>query len=200
MSKFETFNSPELNCIKDVFNQLHHLQLDVNIAYIVESYIYSIVKKSMFLHSHNTEVNGEYRVRFDKRDGEYKKWWSENGNKHIECFYHQDKLEGRYVEYYYTGEKYKECSYSKGFLNGKYTVWHSNNNKQCECNYKYGRRYGIRTSWYENGNKCTEYFDNNYKIHNDYKKWDENGILIKHLIYENDNLIKTIIDTTDDNQ
>ena len=105
MSKFDNFNSDELQIIKDIFNQLHHLQLDTNISYIVESYIYAYVKE-YYSPLDNDEkdkdnsvtIKCEYTLRFDKLEGQYK-CWHMNGNKRLECFYSKGKKEGEYKEY-----------------------------------------------------------------------------------------------------
>ena len=71
MSKFADFNSHELHLIKDVFTQLNHLQLDVNIAYIVEGYIYSVQQESFYLKK-DTLITEQFTTRFDKKDAMYK--------------------------------------------------------------------------------------------------------------------------------
>ena len=137
MSKFDNFNSDELQIIKDIFNQLHHLQLDTNISYIVESYIYAYVKEYYspldndekdkdnsvtireYYSSEEVKLKYEYVVRFDKKHGKYTTWY-ENGNKDIECFYKDGKLEGEYKCWYKNGNKEVECFYKDDKLEGEY--------------------------------------------------------------------------------
>ncbi len=162
MSKFSDFNSDELNLIKSIFTQLHYLQLDINIAYIVEQYIYDIVKEYYPLkEGEKIKLKCEYKLRFDKKNGQYKEFYP-NGNKIVECFYSEGKLNGEYIDYYpENGNKCETYFYSKGKKNGKYIHYYNNstNSIHIEC------------------------FLNDDIFESDYKEYSEDGNLIIHNVY-----------------
>jgi len=171
MTKFESFDSLELNSIKDVFNQLSYLQLDViNLAYIVESYIYFVEKEYHF--GNDNKLKAEYKTKFGLKDGYYKEWHAFNWN---------------------TGEYDKECyltrcTYSNGNRIGKYVEWWNNGEKAKECFYSEdGKLEGTFKSWYRNGNKWLEIVYSNYPTNGEYKEWDQYGQLTKHFINNKNN-------------
>ena len=238
MSKFDDFNSPELHLIKDVFTQLNHLQLDVNIAYIVEQYIYASQQKSFYLKK-DTLITEQFTTRFDKKDGMYKSWYSNNPNlkyehsfytngllegeskkwalggniieeriyskgklnglatdwwfhgsilssKWKECNYIDDKREGLYKEWFSSGQKRIETYYTNDKLEGPLTEYSLHGYKIVECNYSKGKKEGLYKRWHDGGEQLlTEcnYSENN--LHGEYKEYSNDGILIQHLIYEN---------------
>ena len=195
--KFEQFNSEELNIIKELFNELSYLQIDVNLAYIVESYIYSIVKNDcLYLNSEQFKL--EYRVRFDVKDGVCREWYP-NGNKKIECSYKCGVKDGIYREWYLNGNKKIECSYKCGVKDGIYREWYSNSgDKLIECTYKNNKYVGKFTSWFctldtngqrnENDNKFTEcfYSEDSGKLVGKVINWYENGKISIESCYSND--------------
>jgi len=226
--KFQQFNSPELSIIKDVFNKLpSYLELDINsIPYIVESYIYSIIKEQ-----YNPEITDsidcEYQVRYDKKNGYYKSWYQDGVTKMEECYYLNDKLEGKYkrwwencislekpmkecnysngekdglyVEYWFgNGNKYIEYNYSKDKIDGLFTQWYSNGQKSYECNYSNDKLDGSFTKYRFNNNisKLYECFYSDNNRNGDYKEYEEDGSLRKHLIYKDDKIINTILDNS----
>ena len=174
MTKFEPINSPELSIIKDIFNELSYLQLDVNLAYIVESYIYANIKKYYSPESTDEfNITCNYRVRFDKKDGKFQSWNKDNITKMEECFYINDKLNGIYKRWGENGNILIESNYSDGKKNGLYINWwfSGNNKKYIECSYL------------------------NDILHQEYKKWNSDGILIQNLIYQDGKIINTLLPT-----
>lgn len=170
--KFEAFNSVELNSIKEVFNELSYLQLDVNLAYLVESYIYSIVKNDCLIYDSDSDIfKLEYRVRFDVKDGIYKVLYPKSGNTKVECSYKNDKKDGLYREWYPNGAKV-ECSYNNGLQNGLYREWYPNSeNIKIEYSYKNGLRDGLYREWYRNGDKAIECTYKNDKKVGTFTSW-----------------------------
>lgn len=196
--KFEAFNSVELNSIKEVFNELSYLQLDVNLAYLVESYIYSIVKNDCLIYN-SEKYRLEYRVRFDLKDGIYKLFYIKTGYIKKECSFKNDVKDGLYREWYPNSENIKiECSYKNGLLNGLYREWYPNGDKVIECTYKNGTEVGTFTSWFctldtggqrnENDNKFTScfYSEDNGKLVGKVINWYENGKISVECSYSND--------------
>ncbi len=188
--KFEPFNSIELNIIKDVFNELSYLQLDVNLAYLVESYIYSIIKN-------DDTFKIEYRVRYDVKDGIYREWYLNSENIKIEYSYKNGLRDGLYREWYPNGDKAIECTYKNGKKVGTFTSWFStldtggqrneNDNKFTSCFYSEdnGKLVGKVINWYENGNISVECsYSNDGKKDGDYKQYSEDGELQLHTIYK----------------
>jgi antitoxin component YwqK of YwqJK toxin-antitoxin module len=169
--KFEAFNSVELNIIKNVFNELSYLQLDVNLAYLVESYIYSIVKN-------DDTFKIEHRVRFDVKDGIYREWYR-NGDKAIECTYKNDKKVGTFTSWFSTLD-------TGGQRN-------ENDNTFTSCFYSKdnGKLVGKVINWYENGNIAIECsYSNDGKKDGDYKQYSEEGELHLHTIYKDGEIIE----------
>ncbi len=189
MSKFSDFNSDELNLIKSIFTQLHYLQLDINIAYIVEQYIYDIVKEYYPLkEGEKIKLKCEYKLRFDKKNGQYKEFYP-NGNKIVECFYSNDKKEGKCITWNPISEgnnKIVECFYSEGKLNGEYIDYYPENGNKCETYfYSKGKKNGKYIHYYNNSTNSIhiECFLNDDIFESDYKEYSEDGNLIIHNVY-----------------
>jgi len=69
-------------------------------------------------------VNGE---------GEYKRWWYDNGQLKIHCFYKNDKLNGEYKEWYSSGKLNTHCFYKNNKLDGDYKGWWQNGRLEKQC-------------------------------------------------------------------
>ena len=150
MIKFEPFNSTELNIIKDVFNELCYLQLDINIANIIESYIYTTVRE-YYPPELGNSIRSEYRKRFDVKDGEYKMWHSEGKDNKImiETIYTDGKLNGEYKYWYSNGQLGLQATYLNGEINGVMTRWHQDSGeKSVEATYKDGVIVGKMMTYY----------------------------------------------------
>lgn len=176
MSKFADFNSPELHIIKSIFNQLYHLQLDINIAYIVEQYIYSLHQESFYLKK-DTLITEQFTTRFGDKHANYRSWYSNNPNlKYEHSFYINGLLEGESKKWAISGNIMEERIYSKGKLNGLATDWWFHgldvSSKWKECYYTEGKREGLYTEWYPNSEKKhIECFYTNDKLNGEYKSW-----------------------------
>jgi antitoxin component YwqK of YwqJK toxin-antitoxin module len=179
MSKFETFNSPELNCIKDIFNQLHHLQLDVNLAYIVESYIYKWIEE---IHKKGYIIY-RYRIKFGEKDGEYKGYYKD-GNIFIQKSFINGILNGECIKYYPNGKIFIQKSYINGNLNGEYKEYYKNGEKYEQKYYLDGQLNGTYTTWSSRGLLYSERIFIKDKLQQ-YKRWNEYGIITDHIIYKN---------------
>lgn len=250
MTKFENINSLELSIIKKAFNELSYLQLDMNLAYIVESYIYSIVKEyySSKEEMEEKQIKVEYRTKYGLKDGEYKEWYN-TGKLSIKCFYINDKPHGKYESWFSNGKLKTQCTYidgmtegiykhwyknvnpvqlasqytySNGQLNGEYKQWYQNGILWVHGNNKNNEDHGERKSWERNGilslhhyykdgkldGVCTNWINGqlwsqNYykdgKLDGEYKVWNDNNELVKHLVYQNGEVITTIVNTTINN-
>lgn len=251
MTKFEPFNSSELSVIKEVFNELSYLQLDMNLAYLVESYIYSIVREyySSKEETEEKQIKAEYITKYGLKDGEYKEWYN-TGKLSIKCFYINDKKEGKYESWFSNGELCTQCTYingklngickhwyegvtpaqlysqytySNGTLNGEYKQWYRNgilwvhgNNKNNEDHgerkcwdrnsilwlhhyYKDGKQDGDCTVW-NNGQLYSQCYYKDGKLEGEYKEWNDNNELVEHLVYQNGEVISTIVNTTTNNR
>ena len=174
MTKFEPINSPELAIVKDIFNELSYLQLEVNLAYIVESYIYSIEREYYYKEDKNSiNLKREYKTKYGLKDGYYKEWHSFN--------WHTGQYDNQSLE--------SECMYSNGYKIGKYVEWWNNGVKAKECVFSEdGKIEGEYKSWYRNGNKWIETVYSNNTIDGEYKEWDQYGELIRHFIKRNDKM------------
>lgn len=156
------YNSTESSILKDFF-QNSRLNLDSNIALIIESYIYNTK-----VEYHNLERN-HYMVRFKKMDGFYKSWYKENDEVHVICNFKNEKLDGLFEAFYKHGQIAKKCYYKDGILDGLHQLWKINGRKSEEIYYKNGKKNG------------------------EMKVWNRRNKLVCHRIYENDNIIETIV-------
>ena len=74
--------------------------------------------------------------------------------------YKDEKMDGKYINYYENGKKESEVFYKDGELDGKYIGWYENGKKRGEAFFKDGEEDDKSTEYYENGQmKYTE----NYK-------------------------------------
>jgi antitoxin component YwqK of YwqJK toxin-antitoxin module len=222
--KFEQFNSIELPIIKDVFNSFTNIEMDVNMAYIVESYIYKKIKE------YKDDIMNEYTIRFDEgiegefiqyytkplsttenvvamkvnyskneREDEYNKWYK-NGQLWETCYYSKNKREGEYKRYYPNGDISGRSFYKDDKLHGPFISLFSNNNKYIECCFHEGKYIGYFTRWHitlTNGiqNKAVEgFFLEGGILNGEYKEWNISGELICHKVYNNGEIIETIVD------
>ena len=196
MTKFEPINSSELSILKDVFNQLSYLQIDVNLVYIVESYIYSTIREyySSKEEMEEKQIKVEYRTKYGLKDGEYKQWYI-TGKLSVNCFYINDKKEGQYKRWNHLGNKFEECFYKDDLKEGQYKRWQTYDNQTqydyqdtlyIECTYSKDKKDGKYIEWWPNGKKCSEYNYLNDKLEGEYKEWMQNGnIFVKKFYTDN---------------
>ncbi len=99
--KFNNYNSEEYIILKELFNKMP--LMDINIANIIEEYIYSTVREYYY----NGTIKCEYRTKYGEKDGEYKEWYS-NGQLSEQCTYNNNEIVGRYREWNRDGTIKKE--------------------------------------------------------------------------------------------
>lgn len=76
----------------------------------------------------------------------------ENGEKEVEKFYKEGKLQGKYTYYYSNGDIASEYYYNNDILEGQAIDWHANNGqKKREYYYVNGEIEGKLTQWYGSG-------------------------------------------------
>ena len=74
--------------------------------------------------------------------------------------YKDEKMDGKYINYYENGKKESEVFYKDGELDGKYIGWYENGKKRIEKHYKNGLKEGPWTEWSKEGKKT---FEGNFK-------------------------------------
>ena len=72
--------------------------------------------------------------------------WHENGQKKVESFYKDGKLDGEFTCWDAFGQKKVESFYKDRKLDGEFTSWHGNGQKKVESFYKDGKLDGEFTS------------------------------------------------------
>ncbi len=156
--KFVNHNSAEKAIIKDAFNSLSYM--DLWICSIIEGYIYENVDSSF------RNFKEEYILRYDKKEGEYKEWYSGQLRKH--CYYKEGEREGEYKQWWWNGQLFCQEYYKDGEREGEYKQWHIDGQLEYQCYYKEGKLEGEYTKWYE-------------------------GELIQYKLYENGEVVKDLL-------
>ena len=141
------------------------------------------------------------KVNYSKneKEGKYNKWYK-NGQLWETYFYSKGKREGEYKRYYPNGDISGKSFYKDDKLHGPCVSFFSNNNKYIECCFHEGKYIGKCTRWHislTNGiqNKAVEcFFVEGGILNGEYKEWNIDGSLILHVVYNNDEIIETIID------
>jgi antitoxin component YwqK of YwqJK toxin-antitoxin module len=143
--------------------------------------------------------------------------FDESGYISIDANYKNGKLEGRRTEYRYGSVKRQIENYSGGVLNGNKKVFYESGTLQEDGSYKNGKRDGL-VKWYTQEEKpsieftykmgiiegpAKTYFasgkiqtEGNYKNDNEsgeWKEYDEDGNIIKTVLYDNGKKIKETI-------
>ena len=81
----------------------------------------------------------------------------ENWQKLSRTNYKDGRMEGLLTAWFENGDKEMEGYYKEGKLNGPYiSSWYSNGQKEEENNWKDGKLDGLWSVWYENGEKGSE--------------------------------------------
>ena len=168
--KFENFNSEEFKLVKEVFETIPYM--DVNIAHIVEEYIYSMKRE----YYDDGELQYEYRKKGDVFDGVFRQW-EYNETLVLECYFKDGKEHGEYKRCNPRGEMTKKCYYNEGKLEGEYTVWYDNKIYSQE-NYKDGKLEGECKVWHDNGQLKNLYKCENGKREGELLSWNNKGELV----------------------
>ena len=116
--------------------------------------------------SGSIQMTGTYKSIYpDYKTGPFK-YWHENGQFHISCNYHNNKLDGEYFEYYNNGKPKIQKHYNNGLLDKEEKSWSSAGSLAKIVEYKSGIKHGRFMTYYDNGQ------------------------LIRKDIYRNDKLVK----------
>ena len=165
MSKLVDYNSVEKEILVEIFNIVPFM--DNWIANIVENYIYSTVR----WYYPEEKIELEYRMRFDKKDGEYKRWFDNGKLSDIEN-YKEGMLDGEYKTWYSNDDQlYIQTSYTKGKIEGEYKSWYPNGQYQIQTNYVKGKIEGEYKEWFDNGSPSIQTSYVKGKIEGEYKEW-----------------------------
>jgi antitoxin component YwqK of YwqJK toxin-antitoxin module len=193
--KFINYNSAECQVLKDLFNTMP--LMDINIANIIEEYIYSTVRE----YYPNGSIKYEYRTKYGVKDGEYKKWFFGNsvedcGQLHIQIHYVEGKWNGEYKQWFKNGQLNIETHYIEGKRHGEYKEWWSNGQLRIQAQYVNSKLHGEYKEWFENDQIWTNANYVNGELHGEYKQWNYDGqlIVIEELTYENGEIIDEIFD------
>ena len=97
------------------------------------------------------QMEGAYKsINPDFKIGSFA-YWYENGDKHINCTFEQNKLHGIYREWYPDGIQKSEKNYYHGNLEGLKKDWDETGKIVKTVEYKDGLKNGHFTTYYENG-------------------------------------------------
>jgi antitoxin component YwqK of YwqJK toxin-antitoxin module len=122
------------------------------------------------LTEHKSETEHYFIDENGQKQGEYK-WWYENGQLRLHCFYVDGKRHGEFKRWHENGQLWMHCFYVDGKRQGEYKAWWTNGQLYIHCFYVDG------------------------KLHGEYKLWHSNGKQWKHLYYVDD---KEVIDFRDE--
>ena len=128
MNKLIDFKSPEKEILLTIFKELP--MMDIWIASIIESYIYSWKEERY----ENGSLMCRYLTRFEKLEGEYKEWYGGtdqqgcNGQIWVQTTYKDDKREGEYKQWWSNGQLELQTTYKNGNENGECKIWDESGN------------------------------------------------------------------------
>ncbi|AYV81081.1 MAG: hypothetical protein Harvfovirus15_25 [Harvfovirus sp.] len=111
-----------------------------------------------------------------KKNGPYEEWYF-SGKRFVECYYKDNKLDGHYRKYYETGGVMEERTYSNGLKHGAERSFDRNAQMNYVCEYRNNLRDGYEMSFYPSGPKrdYNEYKEG--KLHGRHITWNECGSL-----------------------
>ena len=108
-----------------------------------------------------------------------------NGDRKMEGYYLNGKMNGAFIEWHENGEKKSEIYYANGKKDGNYTLWYENGKISETGNYSLDKLEGEHTKWYENGEKkSSENYSNNI-LNGNATYWYADGKKHKILNYLN---------------
>ena len=117
--------------------------------------------------------------------------WHENGDKKSEIYYANGKKDGNYSIWYENGEIDETGNYSLSKLEGELSRWYENGEKKSTENYSNDVLNGNATYWYADGKKQKEISYLNGKKDGDFIEWYENGEKKAEITYSNDKITDT---------
>jgi antitoxin component YwqK of YwqJK toxin-antitoxin module len=88
----------------------------------------------MSLKEIKTKTKHYFEDEFGNKHGEYK-WWYENGQLRVHCFFVDDKVHGEYKWWYSDGQLREHCYIVDGKQHGEYKEWHSDGQLSRHCFY-----------------------------------------------------------------
>ena len=180
--KLIDYKSFEGSVLKDIFEPAY---IDLNIAKIVESYIYKDVIKYGMLFDCSPYIKETYRTRFNKKEGEYI-LYSSDGIVLLKTNYKNGEIEGLCQIFYITGRLEYEIYYKNELKNGIYKKFHHYHGLKEKGYYLNDKREGKYIEYYSRGNiKVISNFKND-KLEGKYIEYYPNKQILKKCFYKND--------------
>lgn len=100
----------------------------------------------------NPKMQGTYRsLNPDRKNGKFISYYP-NGNKHLECYFTDNKLNGDYSAWYENGILKYEAKFKDDKLHGNTKLWSETGILKRLAEYKNGLKNGNFISYYPNGN------------------------------------------------
>ncbi len=175
LTKFENFNSPEVNILKELFQTLP--MMDNYIANIIESYIYSMVREYYTSEKCSNSLYREYRTKYGIKDGEFKQWFP-TGQLAIQRWFLDGKMDGEYNEWSSNGNIFIQVEYVNGKMNGEYKKYNSNGELTQQSAFVNDKREGVTTYYYgKNRPDVIECYKDG-KLNGERKSYHQNGWLL----------------------
>mmetsp|Transcript_4873 Transcript_4873/g.5279 ORF Transcript_4873/g.5279 Transcript_4873/m.5279 type:complete len:229 (-) Transcript_4873:64-750(-) len=124
-----------------------------------------------------------------------------NGNLLSESSFKEGRQHGKQMIFNERGDLREERTFVEGRIDGmRRELFVCNpgtigsNTQLCErkCFYKMGKKEGMCVTRFEKGNTFEECFYLNGKLHGTYRKWNTNGVLEYHLVYNEGVLVEII--------
>ena len=117
-----------------------------------------------------------------EKDCEY--WVNDKGQKH-----------GEYKWWYNDGQLGVHCFFVNGEEHGECKLWHENGQLEEHCFYVNGRLHGEYKSWYDNGQLREHCFYVNGRLHGEFKRWwSGDGQLSEHCFLVNRDIVRDLIE------
>ena len=173
-NKFEIYNSPELNVLKDLFQTMP--MMESYIANLIESYIYSSVEER----HENGNIKAKYTTKYGEPHGKYTEWY-DDGKVKIECNFKDGKLHGEYIHLQHVTIK---TTFNEGKIHGFYTTISDKTAYFEEYiisqeNYVDGKKEGVSIKyWGKDRVRVINNYSNN-KLHGECKTYHQNGWLLQ---------------------
>ncbi len=192
-------NSPEKALLKDAFNSLSYM--DLWVCSIIEGYIYKKIdwKKPYERKWFRYGYREEFTLRYNKIEGELKGWW-DNGQLMYQYYFKGGRREGEGKMFYENGQIEYKSGFKRGKESGEWSHWYYNGQQSRHGFYKKNKLEGEYKRWYLRANDVSD--NNQLEIQCYYKKdkkegeckiWNEEGELVEHKIYENDEVVKDLL-------
>ncbi len=125
----------------------------------------------------------EDTFQIGKQDGPSKRW-AENGILIYEANYASGTTEGIVTHWYDNGFLKRRFNSHIGQYHGVYEEWYPSGNKLCEYTYNKTKKHGHCKDYYDiPGTVKAIYTVENEILMGPYKEWDEQGNLVKDVIY-----------------